>query len=219
MMNRTAKAAFYALASPLMRANGAFYKFALAPRNGVIKVHLGPGQRNYLPGWINIDANIFTAKCDVWFDLRYPLPLKDSSVTALYSHHVIEHLPNREAHFAEAFRSLKPGGIYRVGGPSGDGAIAKFVQGDVQWFSDWPDERRSIGGRLDNFIFCRGEHLMVLTFDYLAELLENAGFVDIIRRVPKDTGFPELFSDAIAKECETDFLTPHTLLVEARKPE
>jgi predicted SAM-dependent methyltransferase len=59
---------------------------------GKVKVHLGPGQKNYIPKWINIDANIFSAKADLWADLRYRLPFHNSTVDAVYSHHMIEHL-------------------------------------------------------------------------------------------------------------------------------
>jgi predicted SAM-dependent methyltransferase len=219
MLSRIAKSAYYTCAGPLMRLNGAAYRTFRAPSGGAVRAHLGPGQKRYLPGWINVDANMFTGKCDVWADLRNPLPFKDGTVTAFYSHHVIEHLANLESHFAEVFRCLKPGGVYRVGGPNGDSAILKFAQGDNTWFGDWPDKRRSIGGRFENFVFCRAEHMTILTFSYLSELLENAGFAEIARRLPiKETGYPRLFSDAMLTEFEDDFEVPHTLLVEARKP-
>jgi predicted SAM-dependent methyltransferase len=219
MLSRTAKELYYMAAGPFMRISGAVYRLWRAPRSGKVRVHLGPGQERYLPEWINIDANVFTGKCEVWADLRHPLPLRDSTVTALYSHHVIEHLPKLEMHFAEAMRCLAPGGVYRVGGPNGDVAIAKFIEGDKTWFGDWPDNRRSIGGRFENFVFCRGEHVTILTFTYLSELLENAGFINVTRRLPiKDSGFPELFGDAMATEFENDFEAPHTLLIEAQKP-
>ena len=60
MISRRAKAALYGAAGPFMRLNGILYKHLRAPRRGVVKVHLGPGQKNYLPGWINVDANILT---------------------------------------------------------------------------------------------------------------------------------------------------------------
>jgi predicted SAM-dependent methyltransferase len=222
MMSRQAKAAFYAMAGPLMAANGAFYRHFRAPRGegvGVTRVHLGPGQRNYLGGWINVDANRFTARCDVWADLRNPLPFNPGSVDAVYSHHVIEHLPNMEEHIADVFRCLKPGGLYRVGGPNGDSAIRKFIENDIAWFGDFPDKRASLGGRFENFIFCRQEHVTILTFSFLEELLSQAGFVDIRSCMPtRETRAPALFDDCLKLELESDFETPRTLIVEARKP-
>ena len=107
MISRFEKEAFYILAGPFMRMNALIYKNLRAPRAGqFVKAHLGPGQKKYMPGWVNIDANRFTGRCDVWADLRYPLPFHDSSVDAMYSHHMIEHLPDLTKHFADVFRCL-----------------------------------------------------------------------------------------------------------------
>ncbi len=76
MLSRSVKAAFYAMAGPMMRVNAAIYRMlrALSANLGrTVKLHLGPGQKNYLNGWINIDANMFTGKCDLWADLRHTI--------------------------------------------------------------------------------------------------------------------------------------------------
>lgn len=219
MLSRNAKAAFYQTAGPLMRINGRLYRLFRAPRNGNLKVHLGPGQNNYIDGWINVDANMFTGKCDLWADLRNPLPFHDGTVDCFYSHHMIEHLPDVRSHFSEVFRCLKPGGAYRVGGPNGDSAIKKFIENDGQWFSDYPDKRASIGGRFENFIFCRGEHVTILTFTFLEELLTATGFTGLRKCCPVvETGHPQLFSECLPKEHESDNAVPHTLIIEAVKP-
>lgn len=219
MLTRNAKALFYAVTGPLMAANGRIYRALRAPRTGTVRVQLGPGREKYIPGWINVDANVFTGKADVWADLRNPLPFRDGTVDALYSHHVIEHLPDLRAHFREAFRCLKPGGVYRVAGPNGDSAIAMFAAGRPDWFADFPDSRRSLGGRFENFIFCRQEHLTILTESYLREILEDLGVTDVQRRLPvRDTGRPDLFADCLRGEFESDFEFPHTLVLEATKP-
>ncbi len=220
MLSRKAKETFYIVAGPLMKINGLIYRFFRAPTDGELKVHLGPGQKNYLDGWINIDANMFTGKCDLWADLRNPLPFHAGTVDAFYSHHMIEHLPDIQFHLSEVFRCLKPGGIYRVGGPNGDAAISKFMEKDLSWFSNFPDERKTIGGRFENFIFCRGEHLTILTFSMLEEFMKGIGYVDISSCIAeKETNYPELFNDCLLKEEETDFVVPHTLIIEAKKPQ
>lgn len=192
----------------------------MAPRRGELKVHLGPGQGKYIDGWVNVDANMFTGKCDVWANLQNPLPFHTGSVDAFYSHHMIEHLPNIQSHLAEVFRCLKPGGIYRIGGPNGDSAILKFTANDLAWFGDYPDKRKSIGGRFENFVFCRGEHLTILTYSLLEEFMREVGYVDITQSMPvKETNYPKIFNDCLSKEYESDFSVPHTLIVEAKKPE
>jgi SAM-dependent methyltransferase len=220
MLPRQTKALFYVVAAPLMRANGLVYRSLLAPRKGSIKVQLGPGQKNYMPGWINVDANMFTGKCDVWADLRFKLPFRDGTIDVFYSHHTIEHLPDLKFHFHELHRCLKPGGCFRIGGPNGDMAIRKFQEGDASWFIDFPDSRRSLGGRFENFIFCRQEHLTILTYSWLSELASTAGFVDIKRCRPGlETSYPEWIDQTVlAMEPETTPDCPHTLLVEGHKP-
>ena len=219
ILPRRTKALFYILAGPLMGLNGAFYRAWRAPRKGTIRVHLGPGQRNYLYGWINVDANCFYGKCDVWADLRKRLPFRDETVDVFYSHHVIEHLPDLGFHFREMQRCLKPGGVLRVGGPHGESAIMKYVEGDGRWFSDFPVKRRSIGGRFENFIFCQGEHLTILTPSYLEELASNVGFSDVATCRPMiETNYSDwITADVLQLESDSDQELPHTLIIEARK--
>lgn len=219
MMSRRAKVAFFTLVGPLMWLNGQLYRTLRAPRTGGIRAHLGPGQVNYIEGWLNIDANTFTARCDVWADLRNPIPLRSGTVLAAYSHHVIEHLPDLEAHLRDVYRVLEPGGVYRLAGPNGDSAARKLLEGDADWFGDFPDKRTSVGGRFENFVFCRGEHLTILLEDFLRELLEGAGFVDIAaHQAGVTTGFPDRFQDVLAYEHEPVPACPHHLVLEARKP-
>ena len=222
MLSRQTKAAFYLLMAFPMKVNGLLYRKVRSPRAGINKVHLGPGQQKYLDGWINVDANLFTAKIDVWADLRNALPFRDNSVDAFYSHHVIEHLPDSMLpnHFGEMYRCLKPGGFIRVGGPHGGNAMKKYAEGDATWFGDYPDKRNSLGGRLANFILCRGEHLTILTPSYLEEIAAEVGFKNIRPCAPVTQTFhPAVIdSNVLTKEFEETPDMPHTLLIEADKP-
>ncbi len=205
-----------------MAANSRLYRVWRAPRHGTVKVHLGPGQGNYLEGWINVDANIVSARPDVWADLRDALPFRDGTVDVFYSHHVIEHLPDAKlpSHFRELRRCLKPGGLIRIGGPNADMAIQKFIEGDRDWFGERPDRRRSVGGRFARFILCGGEHLTILTRSYLEELLSDAGFERAHVCAPaRETTAPELIGpEVLSREYESTPAAPHTLILEARKP-
>ncbi|HXV26255.1 MAG TPA: hypothetical protein VED46_18625 [Alphaproteobacteria bacterium] len=109
------------------------------------------------------------------------------------------------------FRVLVPGGGIRVGGPDVGTACAKFLAGDRDWFSTFPLERRSIGGRFANFVFCNGEHLTAPSESYLRELAERAGFTEVRRMLPcRESGL-------VGREV-LDLEYPHTVLIEARKP-
>src|SRR5947208_1400196 len=91
MLSHSCKVAYFGLMYYPMRMNAWRYR-TLTPRGGRRKVHLGPGQYNYLTGWTNVDANFLTAKVDIWADIRAKLPFRSEDVEAFYSHHVIEHL-------------------------------------------------------------------------------------------------------------------------------
>src|SRR5438046_712400 len=77
-----------------MRLKGACYRAARQPKQP-INVHLGCGTHHYIPGWVNVDGNIVTARPDLWANLLDPLPFRKNSVQTFYSHHVVEHLPER----------------------------------------------------------------------------------------------------------------------------
>ncbi len=157
MLSRHVKAAFYAVMGVPMWLSGRIYRIVGAPHSGMrdtVKVHLGPGQKNYLLGWLNVDANFISAKCDIWANLNDQLPFRPNSVDVFYSHHVIEHFADSRLveHFRQMHKALKPGGFIRVGGPNGDMAIRKYLEGDISWFGNFPDYHDSIGGKLKNFI-------------------------------------------------------------------
>lgn len=221
MISHELKSLFYVAMRLPMKLNAAFYKSFRAPRVGEVKVHLGPGQKNYIDGWINLDVNFISARVDVWADLANPLPFRDATVDAFYSHHVIEHLPDPVivSLFNEMYRCLKLGGMIRVGGPDGDTAIRKFLENDKAWFGDWPDKRASIGGRFANFIFCRGEHVTMLSRSYLTELATGAKFERLVFCASGDeTNHPAFIDERVlSKEEEPTPSAPHTVILEAIK--
>jgi predicted SAM-dependent methyltransferase len=218
-ISRELKILFYMLLSIPLAISGWFYRVFLSPRRGTVKVQLGPGKRNYLPGWVNVDANFITAKTDCITDFRRKLPFRDNTVDCLYSINVIEHVPDIDFHTREIFRCLKPGGIIRVGGPNLDSHIKKFLEGDLEWFSVFPDRRESVGGRFSNYLMMRGEHLHLLSKSFLEEVFGNAGFTEMKVCCPVyQTFHGDLFAPAIATEYESTPETPKHFLIEAIKP-
>jgi hypothetical protein len=54
----------------------------------------------------------------------------------------------------------------------------------------------------------------------LEEFMSEIGYKDICSCKPvKETNYPELFGECLSKEHESDFIMPHTLIIEAKKPE
>src|SRR4029453_13053395 len=98
MISRRLKASYYSVFHYPMRLNALRHR-VVPSRWGHIKVQLGPGQRNYIDGWVNVDANFITARIDIWADISGKLPFRNGSVDAFYSSHVIEHLPDQTLPF------------------------------------------------------------------------------------------------------------------------
>lgn len=72
----------------------------------------------HLAGWVNVDR---VAPADEIVDLSKPWPWKDGSVEAIRAHDIVEHLPDRTLTMNEAWRVLKPGGLFEIVVPTTDG--------------------------------------------------------------------------------------------------
>jgi len=193
------------------------WTFARRPKNGKpLHLHLGCGTE-YLPGFLNIDANP-RQKIDLWLDVRCGLPFASESVDSIYSTHMIEHLyPDElEKLFRECGRVLKAEGGIRLIVPSLKNAIAAYQQGRHDWFYDeFPRHFDSLGGRFSNFVFCDGQHRTAFDFDYLDEVLRRAGFGQVEEAAE---GRSRLYSEAAPPFEPGDAKDlPHSLFVEAFK--
>ena len=219
MIPRWQRRLYNRLMNPLMWLNGRFYRFFRAPKKG-LKVQLGPGQESYLQGWLNVDLNFITARIDLWANLEHGLPFRTGSVDAFYSYHVIEHLAYDKVTVAlkEIHRCLADNGIVRIGVPHAGNAAKAYVEGKADWFKVFPRDYRSIGGKFANFVFCTGEHHQIFDLSFLTELMEDAGFCDIVELRPKKTCHPKIYDNAVMDiEWESHPDMPQTLVVEAVK--
>ena len=71
-----------------------------------LRLNLGCGTGR-MEGFVNCDY-LPTAYTDAVFDACGPWPFKDDSVEHIYASHMLEHLPDPQAFFREAWRVLRP---------------------------------------------------------------------------------------------------------------
>jgi len=184
--------------------------------NGARHLHLGCGPK-YLPGFVNIDANPFN-KIDLWLFIRNGLPFPASSADSIYSTHMFEHCYPDELRqlLKECLRVLRPGRGIRLVVPSLTSAIVAYRQKRPEWFSDYPRNFDSLGGRFSNFVFCDGQHRTAFDLSYFDEILRAAGFRDVEESAE---GRSRLYKESVPPYEPTDSRElPHSLYVEAFKP-
>lgn len=195
--------------------------------DGLVKINLGCGL-HVASGWLNIDGslNALIASWPNWthrmayrfsgshsyysideycrvlenhkflyHDLSTSLPLCENSVDFIYSSHFIEHLFKDDAArlLKSCARALKPGGMIRISIP------------DLAYTVSLYDLGRKTE-MLDDYFFVEGKgsylarHKYMYDFDLLKKVLEESGFVNVIRcefhkgNVP-DIKFLDLYPD------------------------
>jgi hypothetical protein len=144
-----------------------------------VRVNLGSG-RSPLSGWINVDLNPFSG-AQVWMDLRDTWPFTTAEVDAIYTRHCLEHFTESEIlHILGKCRTaLGPGKPIRIGVPSLEFAIERYLANDFS-FAPWLQGRaESPGGLFFKYIMDGGNHRVTLDGGYLTELLHRAGFHDV----------------------------------------
>jgi predicted SAM-dependent methyltransferase len=190
-------------------------RYRRAARGRDLCLHLGCGSRRF-PGWLNLDMN---RKGDITLDLRERLPFADGSARAVYSEHTLEHFYREHdaPHLlAECRRVLAPGGLLRITVPDGE-TFLRYYTGALP-----PEEAEAL--RLSHSRFrarrmdivnsgfrWKHQHHYMYDFETLADLLEEAGFANIVRRSFRSGADP-----AVA-ELDAEERRHGTLYVEARK--
>ena len=157
------------------------------PRSADLKLNLGCGPC-LKPGWINID--IESPGADLQLDLREKLPFRDAEASFVYCEHFFEHLeyPSAAMSFlTECWRVLKPGGVLSLGVPDTEWPIVSYATGDPAYFDlararfhpAWCNTRM----HNLNYHFRQGrEHKYAYDLETLTKILEEAGFVSVVRR-------------------------------------
>ena len=146
-------------------------------------VNLGCGYRP-MNDWINVDQARGSEIQVVW-DLRRGLPFQNESCSAIFSEHLIEHIPRDDARrlLAECYRVLSNGGVLRLSTPDA-GRYLRSYAGDQKFLHNpaLGQDAEMPMDRVNQMMREYGQHLWVYDADSLALALKSAGFSQIVEQ-------------------------------------
>jgi predicted SAM-dependent methyltransferase len=147
-----------------------------------IRIEIGAGEPRNRPGWVTLDRN---TSCDLYWDLIDGMPFPDSTVTAIYASHVLEHIPvaGLTALLRDCYRSLKPGGSISICVPNARLYIEAYLNGrrfmgkesPHCWLPGW-HETGSLIDQVNYIAYMSEEHKFMFDEDSLPRILQQAGF-------------------------------------------
>jgi predicted SAM-dependent methyltransferase len=205
-------------------------------RNRYIAAHpkrllqLGAGQ-NFKQGWLNTNWFPIDPRQNrsIFLDATHRFPLPSESFDAVFSEHMIEHLPPEGATnmLQETYRVLKPGGVMRISTPNLAFLIALLSENPselekayLEWNAatylrlGWP---RTAAAVFNNYVRDWG-HLFIYDHETLRKSISNAGFSDIREQKLGESEHPELCGMEFAERMPDGFLALESMIFEARKP-
>jgi len=165
---------------------------ALARGIPAAKLNVGCGAAP-ASGWVNCDQTMH-AGVDVCGDMRGRLPLGSDSVSAIAAIHLLQNLHwwDIAPTLAEFRRVLSPGGTLRLGLPDLDRALRAYLDGDASWFHVPDHDAQSAGAKLVTQLVWYGSVHTPMTYGFIAERLDRAGFTTIQRRAFGESPVPGL---------------------------
>ena len=159
----------------------------LVPTSGIQRLNWGCGS-HVAVGWINSDIKE-SPEIDLVADISRGLPLSDNSIEYAVSVHALPELQYEALVPAlqELNRVLKPGGVLRLVLPDLEKAITAYIAGDHEYFDLVAENASSLGGKLVTQILWYGYSRSLFTEDFISELLDKAGYVDLATCSPHET--------------------------------
>lgn len=141
-----------------------------------------------IPGhgeWTSVDM---TKECDIYWDLRNPIPLPANSVSKIYSSHLFEHLTYQQGQklLQESMRLLKPGGTFSICVPN-----ARIYLEGYLGMREFPDEcfgylpafNNTTSIDAVNYVaYMSGEHKYMFDQENLLHILSRAGLTKVAAR-------------------------------------
>lgn len=146
-------------------------------------VNLGCGYRP-MKGWVNVDR-ARSPEIQVVWNLTEGLPFPDSSCSAVFSEHFIEHISKEAAaqFLSECYRVLKTGGVLRISTPDAELFLRSYA-GDREFLtqSSFSQEIDTPVDRVNFMMREYGQHLWSYDEELLTLMLKRAGFDQVIRQ-------------------------------------
>lgn len=194
--------------------------------HGIRKLHLG-ASNNTLAGWLNTDLEPASPMA-ILMDASAPFPLPNESFDYVFSEHFIEHLNLDGAArcFAEVFRCLTPGGVFRLATPDLDQYIGLFSQQlrpeqleFLRLFAAFFNLDRVNPCRALNHLAYNWGHQFLYTEEELVDGLRRAGFTEIVRAPIGDSRHENLRGLEQHAKFYGDVMNRfETMVLEASKP-
>lgn len=155
-------------------------KWGRLKRKTNIKLNLGAGPHKGNNGWTNIDM---LPQTDIVWDLRRGIPLPDSSVSCIYSSHLLEHIPapQQAVFLSECHRVLAKNGEFIGCVPDAGKFIDAYSQNRElipkdQWYINALVETNSIMDQLNYIAYLGGQHHYMFDEQNIVNILTDAGF-------------------------------------------
>jgi len=184
----------------------------MSPGSEPVRLNWGCGDHTRL-GWINSDVKEGSG-VDLVADIRRGLPLASESVDCAVSVHALPELtyPELVPALEELLRVLKPRGVLRLVLPDLDKAARAYVGGDDGYFDLVAADAVTPGGRFVTQILWYGYSRSLFTLDFATELLEKAGFVEIVACTAHQT------ASGVAEIVELDNREKESFYIEGTRP-
>ena len=166
-----------------MRQALSWFKWRRLRKSEHIKLELGSGAKSGSDGWTTVDL---LGAADITHDLRRGIPLKNSSVDAIYTSHMFEHIPYPQLinFISECRRTLKPGAYLSVCVPNARHYIQAYFE-KTHFISTslcYGPALVETGSFLDqvNYIaYMNGQLSYLFDEENIVNTLKKAGFLDV----------------------------------------
>ena len=136
-------------------------------------------------GWTTVDV---TKECDIYWDLRLPIPLPDSSVTKIYSSHLFEHLTyeqgqklSKRACVSSSQEELFPS-VSRMLGCILKGTWVRAIFPKTISVGDRHSTDTTSIDAINYVAYMGGEHKYMFDQENLLHILNNAGLAEVSER-------------------------------------